>query len=421
MVKTLGFQVAVLFIVLLISGLVAGVLRTISRRRVRLVSLSLCGFFCLISFVGVVWLFVNLPNNDVPLESIMTTVCVVMIPLALQLPVAVLGIPRIIVTMAGHRLQKKNEKLFNWLRSIANFLLAGGCLTGVAIVGLIIDGAVRGRNEIDIRNVVIESPRVPFGFNGYKIVQFSDMHLGGWGQDTTFVSRLVDSINSQKADLIVFTGDLVTRESTEMLPFLKLLSRLKAKDGVYSVLGNHDYGIYRKWDNRAEEDQNLALIKSWEHQIGWKMLNNSNAVIKNNGDSIILIGVENWGEPPFSQHGRLVEASVLNGVRTLSDNNFKVLLSHNPEHWRQEVVRISNIDLTLSGHTHAMQVAIGKGKHKFSPATMKYHDWGGLYESKKDSLVHKLYVNRGVGEVGLPARIMDATPEITVLTLKKTN
>lgn len=278
-------------------------------------------------------------------------------------------------------------------------------------------GVLIGRYQIQTNEVDIYSPRLPEGFDGYKIAQISDLHVGTWGTDTTFLSHLVDKVNDQKPDLIVFTGDIVNRLSDELTPFTNVLSRLKAPDGVLTILGNHDYGDYVTWDSEVEKVKNLSNLKNYEKQMGWRLLDNSHAIIKKeNGDSIVVIGVGNWGEPPFSQYGNLKKAYP---EKSLNDKNFKVLLSHNPEHWNREVSHISNIDLTLSGHTHAMQVMFAFGSLHWSPSQYRYEQWGGLYTRKnKEGVATNVYVNIGAGEVGIPLRI-GATPEITVFNLRR--
>lgn len=283
-------------------------------------------------------------------------------------------------------------------------------------------GTLFTRNEIVVENVNIVSDKVPSAFDGYRIVQFSDAHVGTWGNDTAFVSRLVDRINSMKPELIVFTGDVVNRETSEMEPFLRILSRLHARDGVYSVLGNHDYGDYMEWKFASERDSNNALMAMWQKQIGWNLINNDRRYITHNGDSIVLIGVENWGEPPFHQYGRLTDAYPLSrdSVYNLNDERFKILLSHNPEHWNREVSKITNVDLTLSGHTHAMQMVFDIFGYEWSPSKWRYPQWKGLYERKNEAGdITRLYVNIGCGEVGIPARFGVAYPELTQITLKR--
>lgn len=288
-------------------------------------------------------------------------------------------------------------------------------------------GALWGRGRMEVVNVTIESPKLPEAFDGYRIVQFSDIHVGTWGRDTTFVSRLVDTINAQKADLILFTGDIVNRTTTELKPFLPVLSRLHAPDGVYSILGNHDYGDYIDWPNEQLHLANVRLLDKWERDMGWTLLNNDHDFLirKQEGaekaDTLVLIGVENWGEPPFKQYGDLRKAYPVHPDSTFNthDDRFKILMTHNPEHWRLVVASQTNIDLTLAGHTHAMQFQVREGNFRWSPASWFYKLWGGLYEKvNKDGDDVKLYVNIGAGEVGMPFRI-GAAPEVTVITLKR--
>ncbi len=299
-----------------------------------------------------------------------------------------------------------------------------GVIAGVMVCGAMWWGIGVTRYKIDVKQIEISSSKLPPSFDGYKLVQFSDAHVGTWGADTTFVTKLVDRINSLNPDMIVFTGDIVNRETSELKPFLSVLKRLKARDGVYSILGNHDYGDYTQWNSPNERVDNNKLLLKWEKQMGWHMLNNDHIFIKNGNDSIALIGVENWGEPPFHQYGKLQESYTLRNDSSLvddalNDDNFKILLSHNPEHWNREVTLKSNINLTLSGHTHAMQMMIGSGDKKWSPAAWRYKRWGGLYTIKKPNNDDQhLYVNIGCGEVGIPARFGSAYPEVTEIILK---
>lgn len=296
-----------------------------------------------------------------------------------------------------------------------------GLPLGVLVFSMMWWGVFIGRYRIDTVDVTISSPRLPESFDGYRIAQISDLHVGTWNGDTTFVARLVDKVNALKPDLIVFTGDIVNRQADELLPFIKPLSRLSAPDGVLTVLGNHDYGDYVSWDSPGEKEANLDLLKSYQKAMGWQMLDNSHTFIANeHGDSIAVIGVGNWGEPPFSQYGDLKKAISTPGPAVeLNDDNFKILLSHNPEHWNREVSHVSNIDLTLAGHTHAMQIMFSFGNSKWSPAKFKYEQWGGLYNREnQEGVPTNVYVNIGAGEVGIPMRI-GADPEITLFTLKK--
>lgn len=295
-----------------------------------------------------------------------------------------------------------------------------GLLLGLCTMALMWIGAAHTRYKIEVTHEEFYSQKLPEAFNGYRIVQLSDLHVGTWGKDTTFLRNLVDTVNSLKPDLIVFTGDVVNRESGEMTPFLEILSGLQAENGVYSILGNHDYGDYVSWAHPADKERNLLQLKDYQRKIGWRMLNNESTYIHRGKDSILLIGVENWGEPPFPQYGDLGKALVTNekGEAHAKDSNFKILLSHDPEHWNQEVSHDTNIDLTLSGHTHAMQTMVKIGKWKWSPAKYRYDQWGGRYDrNNEEGEPTTIYVNIGSGEVGMPSRFLSAYPEVTLITL----
>ena len=279
-----------------------------------------------------------------------------------------------------------------------------GIVLALYSFGCIAYGSFFGITRFEVKEVEYSSPRLPDGFDGYRIVQLSDIHIGSWQGRQKSIQKLVDMANGQKADLIVFTGDLVNQQSHELDAFAPILSQLHAPDGVYSILGNHDYGTYYRWKSPEEESANLDYLLRQEGAMGWTMLNNDHAIVRHNGDSIALIGVENDGEPPFSQFADLPKA--IRGT----DGMFKILLSHNPTHWRREVLPQSDIDLMLAGHTHAMQ-AIFFGH---SLAELMYPEWRGMYTEDGRSL----YVNIGIGYVGLPFRF-GAWPEITVITLKK--
>lgn len=279
------------------------------------------------------------------------------------------------------------------------------------VMGSMLYGAFYARQHPVYNYRTITFDRLPEAFDGYRIVQFSDLHIETLGSAGRYLPRWVADIDSLHPDLIVFTGDLVNRQGGELPRYMPELSRLSATDGVYSVLGNHDYGDYYHWSSPAEQEKTLQQLIADEGRMGWHMLNNRSVWLHRGNDSIALIGVENWGMPPFPQYGRLAEA-----YPALNDSTFKILLSHNPLHWRHEVIPQSNIDLTLSGHTHAMQLKLGWKGFEYSLAEPMYPEWSGLYTAPDGR--HKLYVNEGMGCVFLPMRI-GARPEITVITLKK--
>lgn len=277
-----------------------------------------------------------------------------------------------------------------------------GLAMGVIGFGCVLYGTLAGTTRFEVKEVEYRSPALPQGFDGYRILQISDLHIGSWQGKPEAIQRLVDLISEQKADLIVFTGDLVNQQSHELDDFEPILSQLHAPDGVYSILGNHDYGTYYHWSNPQEEKANLERLIDRQAAMGWKLLNNAHALLYHQNDSIALIGVENDGEPPFSQYADLPRT--MKGTEGL----FKILLSHNPTHWRREVLPTSDIDLMLAGHTHAMQMEL----FGHSLASLKYPEWAGMYYEGQRAL----YVNVGIGYVGLPFRF-GAWPEITVIKL----
>ena len=271
-------------------------------------------------------------------------------------------------------------------------------------------GALAGRYRIDVTETTVSTDEIAEAFDGYRIVQFSDIHLGSYGTDTTFVARVVDHINELHPDLIVFTGDIVNRISDEMEPFVHTLSRLKARDGVLAILGNHDYGDYYNWPDESDRDANLDQLCDLMRQSGMTLLTDQSVDIVRDRDTLTVVGVHNISEPQFQTYGSVARAYP-HGNRSP-----KILLSHNPEHWRRDIARREPAEendffLTLSGHTHAMQMEVGG----VSPASLVYPLWGGLYNDDKGRY---LYVNIGLGTVGYPMRI-GATPEVSLITLQK--
>ena len=291
-----------------------------------------------------------------------------------------------------------------WLRWPRTPFICTGLTLAVVSIVMIIYGSFIGRTQFDVKEVTYSSSKLPSSFDGYRIVQLSDIHIGSWQGNASAIQNLVNLVNEQHPDLIAFTGDLVNHRAIELNDFQHILAGLKAKDGVYSILGNHDYGPYFRLKNKQEQDDNLSDLQQRQAAMGWKLLNNSHTILIQGNDSIALIGVENEGEPPFSQYADLPKA--MQGTEGM----FQILLSHNPTHWRREVLPESDIDLMLAGHTHAMQLKLGN----YSPSSYIYPEWSGMYLEG----TRGLYVNVGIGYVGLPFRF-GAWPEITVLTLRR--
>lgn len=281
-----------------------------------------------------------------------------------------------------------------------------GLAIALLTMAYLIFGATEGKRYFQVKETTIESKDVPQGFDGYRIVQLSDMHVGSWNGDTRAMEKAVSIINDLQPDLIVFTGDLVNNLASELDNFIPVFSKLKAKDGVYSVLGNHDYSTYVHWENPEDQKEELVRLKQKQAEMGWTMLNNRHVKLYNQNDSIALIGVENSGRPPFPDYAKLSEA--MQGTEGM----FQILLSHDPTHWRREVLPQTDIELMLAGHTHAMQTKI----FGFTPAQFIYEENDGLYQEGEQML----YVNIGLGHLLYPMRL-GAWPEITLLTLRKSN
>lgn len=285
--------------------------------------------------------------------------------------------------------------------------LTGGVIAIVAFLAMWW-GALVNRFRVDVREVDFEFPHLPAAFDGFKIVQISDLHVGTYGDDDRFVRKLVGVINGLHPDAVMFTGDIVNRHSSELIPFVDALSGIEAPYGVFSILGNHDYGDYADWPSEADKAADVAALCAMQESMGWKLLLNQTEFMHSGRDSIAVIGVENIGDPPFRIYGSLHKAYLAVG-----DSVSKILLSHNPAHWTDSIAGHDdvNIALTLSGHTHAMQIEVAG----LSPAAMRYATWGGMYGDEAGR--YALYVNIGAGTVGMPMRL-GATPEITLITLK---
>jgi uncharacterized protein len=273
----------------------------------------------------------------------------------------------------------------------------------------IIYGIIAGRFRFTINRKTLYFSHLPKEFDGFRIAQFSDLHTGSLiGQQSEF-RKAFEMINKEEADIIVFTGDMVNSTADELDDWLDEISVLNARLGKYSILGNHDYGDYHRWNNEEEKKANLERLKEYHARMGFKLLLNDAVEFEKNGEKIALLGVENWGEKPFPQLGRLDLAN-----EKVKDIPFKVLLSHDPTHWENEVLGKTDIALTLSGHTHGMQLAVNLGNYSWSPVSLRYKRWRGLYAENNQNL----YVNIGLGYIGFPGRV-GTDPEITVFELKQ--
>ena len=278
-----------------------------------------------------------------------------------------------------------------WIFSVGIFL---GILYGIQF----------GRWNWKVHHVTISYPNLPKAFDGLRFVQISDVHVGSFLHRYHKVQKAIDLINAQDADYVFFTGDLVNNKADEMHGWEPLFSSIQAKKGKFSILGNHDYGDYVQWNEQDEKQANLAHLIRIHQSIGFQPLLNDAVEL---GEGCWLLGVENWGKAPFRQSGKLTET-----LSKVPADSFKILLSHDPSHFDAQVLD-TDIDLTLSGHTHGMQFGIERFGIKFSPVSFKYRKWAGLYEVGKQYL----YVNRGFGFLGFPGRV-GIYPEITHFTLR---
>ena len=271
-------------------------------------------------------------------------------------------------------------------------------------------GMYQGKYNYKVLKYTLEFDDLPEGFDGYTITQISDIHSGSF-TNAEKIKYAVDLVNEQKSDVVLFTGDLVNNVVEEMDAWKSMFSTIKANDGVFSVLGNHDYGDYVSWESGEAKEKNLVSLKKLQKEMGWNLLLNEHHFVERDSERIAIVGVENWGENGFKKVGDLDLAC--NGV---SNDDFKILMSHDPSHWKAQVKNDArNFQLTLSGHTHGMQFGIEiPGWIKWSPVKYQYEHWAGIYEE----FGRYLNVNRGFGYLGYPGRI-GIWPEISVIELKR--
>ncbi len=283
-----------------------------------------------------------------------------------------------------------------------------GVFSGFLPFFVILYGIFRTLYRFKVHHIEIKFEELPNSLIGLKIVQISDLHLGSFNFRYHILDRVIKLINDLEPDFIFFTGDLVNNYAWELKGWDSVLKQLSTKKGKYAVLGNHDYGDYSQWDSAKLKQENFETLKQFYKKIDFKLLLNEADTIDINGEKLAIIGVENWGKPPFKQYGNLTKA--LMGVAEIP---FKILLSHDPSHWDNEVVQQTDITLTLSGHTHGMQAAINLKNKEWSPIKYRYKHWAGLYKQQQQYL----YVNRGLGWLGFPGRL-GMRPEITFIELE---
>ncbi len=270
-------------------------------------------------------------------------------------------------------------------------------------------GIVSGAHDYRVRRQVLRLPNLPSSFEGITIAQVSDIHSGSFYNKKAVLGG-VELLMSEKPDIAFFTGDLVNGKATEMRDYQDIFAKIKAPLGVYSCLGNHDYGMYEQWTSEEARAKNIRDIIATHKNMGWDILMNENRRIKINNEEIGILGIENWGGGRFPKFGKMEEA-----VKNTDDLPVKLLLSHDPSHWRQQVLKeYPQIDVTFSGHTHGSQFGIETKHFKWSPVQYIYNEWDGLYQENQQ----QLYVNVGYGFLGYPGRV-GILPEITIFELQK--
>ncbi len=293
--------------------------------------------------------------------------------------------------------------------SRSDFMQKSALIAGAIPVATMSFGIISGAHDYRVRKRIVSSPNLPKAFDGIRIAQISDIHTGSFFNKIA-VEGGVDLLNAQKPDVTFFTGDLVNNKSEEARDYLDIFKKVNAPLGVYSVMGNHDYGDYSSWESPQAKMKDIQNIHEMHAYMGYDLLLNENRTLKVDGEEIAILGCENWGSGRFAKYGDLEKT-----VKGTEDQQYKILLSHDPSHWDAQIKpNHSDIDLTLSGHTHGMQFGVEIGNFRWSPVQYRYKQWADLYQEGNQSL----YVNRGYGFIGYPGRI-GILPEITILELKR--
>ena len=311
--------------------------------------------------------------------------------------------------MAKYFYRGDNEAIPGQAITRSEFLSKAAVVAAAIPFGAMTYGIISGAHDYRIRRKTIYLPNLPRAFDGVRIGQLSDIHTGSFFNKTA-VQGGVDMMMREKPDILLFTGDLVNNEASEVNDYISVFNKLKAPLGIFSVTGNHDYGDYKQWPSLDAKRQNLKNLFRAHEELGFKLLLNENSFVNIDGDKIALIGIENWGAGGFSKYGKLDVA-----YEGAEEAPVKILLSHDPSHWDAQVKPLyPDIDLMFAGHTHGFQFGVELGDFKWSPSQYVYKQWAGLYQEG----TQYLYVNRGFGYLGYPGRI-GMPPELTIIELKK--
>jgi len=302
------------------------------------------------------------------------------------------------------------SELYALTINYSEYIIKIGFVAALIVFFTMIYGMLFNTYKYQTKISKIILPNLPDSFNGFKIIQISDLHAGSF-LNSKPLTNVVKIINAQKADIVFFTGDLVNGKHEEVLPYIEVLKQIEAKHGVFSVFGNHDYGDHTNWQTAEAKQNNVQKLKDVHKKLGWNLLWDEHRTIEQNNEHITVIGVQN-----YRSHGLISYGSLKKATENIHYSNVNILLSHDPSIWKKEVIKdYPNIDLTFSGHTHGMQFGINIGSIKWSPVQYFYKEWAGLYRKNNQYI----YTNSGLGFLGYHGRV-GILPEITVIELKKT-
>ena len=413
--RNLGFRWIIIVIMLLLDFYVFQAIKLVSHDAAPKLRLAIYALYWTISVVAIVLLallpFISYESWP---RSVRTYLFATIVGLFFAKIIAVvffmLDDVRRAIQWASTKILFQNtegEAIGNEKISRSVFLSWMGLATGGGLFSALVYG-FSNKYNYDVRNIKLNFDNLPSAFRGLKIIHISDIHSGSFTNKKN-VEKGVEMVMKQEPDLVLFTGDLVNDRATEMEDYMEVFQKIKAPLGVFSTLGNHDYGDYVRWPSKEEKIANLEQLKRVHQELGWRLLMNEHVVLERSDQQISLVGIENWSaKGSFSKYGRLAAAHA--GTENYP---FKILMSHDPSHWEAEVIpRFPDVDLMLAGHTHGMQFGVEVPGFKWSPVQYIYKQWAGLYEQGKQ----KLYVNRGFGFIGYPGRV-GILPEITLIEL----
>lgn len=321
-------------------------------------------------------------------------------------------LPAIIFQLLGKLTTRGLNLSDPFYNSISIYKIMGILIGGLAFFGLFI-GSIHWVSKFKTKEVVVKIDDLPENLDGLKIVQLSDIHLGSWASKKP-LQRAVDIVNEIKPDIVFFTGDMVNYSARETIGFDTILGQIKAPMGIFAIMGNHDYGDYVDWPSAEAKEDDIKTLVNFYKKLGWKLLRNEHSIVDINGSTILVAGVENWSATSrFHKYGDMKQT-----VKQAPKTDISILLSHDPTHWEAEVItEYPRFDLTLSGHTHGMQMGIDALGMKWSPSQYVYKYWGGMYQNvDSNNNLSRLYVNIGLGHIAYPGRV-GMLPEISVFIL----